>query len=119
MIYSLELIEKKALVHFTCIVKEEISILILCVGILEDYTCQAQILRGNTAKNTPQKHIPLPAGELDNPTEASYSSVIQLTLAAQRSHCVIQWQVQYKRNAALKPKECKQFCRRNILSAGA
>lgn len=70
------------------------------------------ILRSNTAKY-PEKHIPHAAGEVDNSTEASYSSIIQLTSAAQRSHSVIQQQIQYKRNAALNPKECRQFGRKH------
>lgn len=74
-------------------------------GILEDYTCQTQFWEA-IQQNTPQMNTSRPAGELDNSTEVSYSSVIQLTSAAQRSHCVIQQQTQYKRKASLKPKEC-------------
>lgn len=77
-------------------------------GILVDYTCLTQFWEA-IQQNTPQKCIPCPAGELDNSTGASYSSIIQLTPAAQRSHCAIQQQIQYKRSAALKPKECRRF----------
>lgn len=77
-------------------------------GILQDYTSKTQFWEA-TQQNTSQKSIPRPAAEQDNSTEASSSSVIQLTLAAQRSRWVIQQPIQYKRTAALQLKECKLF----------
>lgn len=92
----------------------------LCVSmqprqVLEDYTCKTQFWEA-IQQNTPQMNTSRPAGELDNSTEVSYSSVIQLTSAAQRSHCVIQQQTQYKRKASLKPKECGAVLQREMSS---